>query len=324
MRSWFTAFAMAVGALLALPALAPGQQVVVMDGGAGELPEGVAVDLTGHLWVSVQPSCEVRRYTRSGRETLSLQLVTPAEGCLAANGLAADLWGTVYAAVFSWNDATRGVYAIDWRGRARRIPGTEQIAYPNAIAVHHWTGALYVTDMTGGKVWKIDRRRHVSLWAEGPLLTGNLPLPPGFPEGNPLGANGAAIHRGALYVAVTFAPRVVRIPINDDGTAGVPEILVSPPTFMAAGIFALDGLVADFHGNLYVASPPARAVVKVATQDSSVSIVAGPAEGITASPLSLAFGYPDRQGQTLYVTINSSFGGTGSGVVRVVLPWQVP
>jgi sugar lactone lactonase YvrE len=319
-KTWVATLAIAALALLAVPAASPGQPVVVMDGGAGELPEGITVDLTGHLWVSVQPRCEVRRYTRWGKETLRLQLVTAAEGCLAGNGLAIDLLGTVYAAVFSWNDATRGVYAIDWRGRARRIPGTEQIAYPNAIAVHHRTGALYVSDMTAGRIWKIDRRRHVSLWAEGPALTGNLPLPPGFPQGNPLGANGITIHGGAIYVAVTFAPRIVRIPINDDGTAGTQEVVVAPPTFIGAGVFSLDGLVRDVKGNLYAASPSALAVVKVPADGTPVSIVAGPADGITSSPLSLDFGFPTRAGQSLYVTINDSFGGTGAGVVKVTVP----
>jgi hypothetical protein len=52
--------------------------------------------------------------------------------------------------------------------------------------------------------------------------------------------NGSQTIIGSLYVAVTFAPRVVRIPINDDGTAGVPETVVAPPAFMAAGISCLN------------------------------------------------------------------------------------
>jgi len=197
-----------LGSLLSA-AIATAQPVVVLDPTVGDRPEGVAVEKSGDIWVSVQPTCEVRRYTPKGEEVFRLQLVTPAEGCLAGNGLAVGANGTLFAAVFSWNPDTNGVYIVDRRGTARHVPGSGQIVYPNAIALDDGLGTAYVTDMIGGAVWRIGRDDSVERWAWGPALQGNLPLPPGFPQGNPLGANGIALRHEAVYVAVTFAPRIV-------------------------------------------------------------------------------------------------------------------
>ena len=62
-------------------------------------------------------------------------------------------------------------------------------------------------------------------------------------------ANGMALSpdRRTLYVIETFARRVVRIPIADDGSAGSAKIFVE-------GIERLpDGLAFDADGNLYIA-----------------------------------------------------------------------
>jgi sugar lactone lactonase YvrE len=278
----------------------------------------VAIEKSGDIWLSVQPKCEVRRYTPSGEETFRVQLVTPAQGCLAGNGLAVTPDGTLFAAVFSWNPDTRGVYMVGRDGPGRHIPGSGQIVYPNAIALDDGNGELYVTDMIGGAIWRIGHDETVERWAWGPALTGNLPLPPGFPQGNPLGANGIALRHDALYVAVTFAPRIVRVPVNPDGSAGMPEVVVPPPALLGAGIFALDGLALDVHGNFYVASPSLPGVVRIADDGSEVSRLGGPAEGITASALSLAFGTGKGDRQHLFVTISPTTGGVGSGLVRVL------
>jgi sugar lactone lactonase YvrE len=137
-----------------------------------------------------------------------------------------------------------------------------------------------------------------------------------------LGANGIAFERDRLVVAVTYAPRLVSIPVKHDGSAGTPEILAGPPAFIAKQVYALDGVALDVHGNFYLASPSALAVVRVSRDGSEVAIIAGPAEGVTASPLSLAFGTGKGGRQSLFVTINQSLGGSGSGVVRV--PVGVP
>lgn len=143
-------------------------------------------------------------------------------------------------------------------------------------------------------------------------------MPPGFPPFDfPLGANGIAFDRDHLVVAVTYAPRLVSVPVNPDGSAGTPEILVGPPAFFAREVFSLDGLALDVHGNFYLASPSKMAVVRVSSDGSDVTVIAGSAQGVTAAPLSPAFGAGKGDRESLFVTINQSYGGAGSGVVRV-------
>jgi sugar lactone lactonase YvrE len=307
---------LAFAVLVLLAATARGQTAIVLDPALGEFPEGVAIDKPGNLWVSVtiEPGCEVRRYTPAGVETLR---VTLADNCGAA-GLAVSATGVAYVAVGSSDDAVRGVYYVLPTGEVDRIPDTEQIAYPNALVLDHHNGTLYVTDLTAGAVWRIGPNLDVELWVQDDALTGTLPPPsPIFPPDFRLGANGIVMRHGVIYVAVTWRPRLVRIPVNGDGSAGTPEVVVPFTSFFAAGVFSLDGLALDVFGNFFAASPANIAVVKVLADYSAISVIAGAAEGITASPLSLAFGTGKGSRDYLFVTISASFGGAGSGVVPV-------
>jgi len=307
--------------LLLFMAPAVAQQVITFDPSLNEFPEGVAIDKSGNIWVTIQPLCQVRRYSPDYVEMLRVNLVSGP--CLGANGLAVDANGTAFAAVVTPDAATRGVYQIEPWGEFHRLPGTGAIVYANGLALDRHNGNLYVTDFIRGAIWRVPHGGPAELWTEGGPLVGNLPLPPGFPPFNfPLGANGIVFYEDALIVAVTFAPRLVRVPVYPDGSAGAPGILTPPPAFIAKGIFALDGLALDVHGNFYVASPAGRLVTRVSRDGSDVSIAASVAEGITAAPLSLAFGTGKGERQSIFVTINQSYGGAGSGLARV--PIGVP
>jgi sugar lactone lactonase YvrE len=247
----------------------------------------------------------------------------PEADCVEAVGLAVDATGVLFVAVRSTNVATHGVLVVDAQRRGKgaylppvvsHIAGTEQIGSPNALAFDHHNGSLFVTDLTRGAVWRIGPQGDLALWIEHPLLLGT-PDPPYFPPGTRLGANGIAVADGAVYVAVTFVPRLVRIAIDEYGSAETPELLVAPPQFFAAGAAFLDGLQLDVLGNVYLASPSLPGVVEVdASQGWKVSIVAS---GLGGSPLSLVFGTGKGSRQDLFLTINSSFGGSVNGLVRV-------
>jgi sugar lactone lactonase YvrE len=312
----FAAVALVIGGA------AVAQPVVNLDPALGEFPEGVEIDKPGNIWVTVQPLCEVRRYTPDGKETLRLRVVPEAD-CIWTVGLAVDATGVLFVAVRSTNPATHGLLVVDAqrRGKAADLPpvvshiaGTEQISSPNALAFDHHNGALFVTDLERGAVWRIGPQGDVALWIEHPVLLGT-PDPPFFPPGTLLGANGIAVADGAVYVAVTFVPRLVRIGIDEYGSAETPEVLVAPPQFFAAGAAFLDGLQLDVLGNVYLASPSLPGIVAVdASQGWKVSTVAS---GLGGSPLSLVFGTGKGSRQDLFVTVNSSFGGFVNGLVRV-------
>lgn len=131
-----------------------------------------------------------------------------------------------------------------------------------------------------------------------------------------LGANGI-VFRDRVTVNVTWTPRLVTVPVNPDDSAGTPVVLVTSPRFFAKGIPFVDGLALDVHGNLWLAAP-AMGLARVSRDGTDIqAVVAVGQQGLTAPPLSLAFGTGGGERESLFLTTNSSFGGTGSGLVRV-------
>jgi gluconolactonase len=98
-------------------------------------------------------------------------------------------------------------------------------------------GRLYVSDShefgkPGPGVFRIDPDGKGELWYDRDVT---------FANGLAIAPDGAA-----LYVAETFASRVFRIPIRDDGSAGEREEVAEVPGSLP------DGLAFDLDGNLYV------------------------------------------------------------------------
>jgi sugar lactone lactonase YvrE len=283
------------------------QPVVTFD--PTEVPVGVAVDKVGDVWVSLQPQCQIRRYTPDWKESLRITLVNPCDNGAGTGGLAVDATGVLYATVVVRPDV-RGVYVVPSSGAFYRLPGTENMVFPNAIAFDHNNGTMYVTDSTLGQVWRIPPGGSAELWSNDPLLA---PVPiPG--TGMRIGANGIAVDKGFVIVSVSFLPRLVKIPINRDGSAGTPEILVDFLRFFQKGIFALDDIALDVFGNIYasVVSGP-FAVARVSPDGAEITTLGS----LDAAVLSLAFGTGKGERKSLFVAINQSFGGTGSAIVRV-------
>lgn len=286
------------------------EPVITYDPAAGEFPVGVAVDKVGNVWVSLQPICQVRRYTPDWQESLRITLVSDCTNGAGTGGLAVDATGVVYATVVGPNEAVRGVYAIEPSGTFHRLPGTEQMVFPNAIAFDHNNGTMYVTDSTLGVVYRIAPGSPAELWAKDPVLTGI----PAWAGGPPLGANGIAVDRGYVIVSVTFLPRLVRIPINKDGSAGAPEVLYTTPALMAQGLFVLDDIALDVFGDVYasvIAGPPT--VARLAADGSGITRF----DPLPAAVTSLTFGTGKGERKSLFVAINQAFGGTGCGIVKV-------
>ena len=94
------------------------------------VPEGVAVDKAGNVYVSVRAaiSDQVWKFSPSGVGTLLSDLGEPAGG---AAGLTMDGAGNIYICRAIVNP---GVYRITQNSQAVKLPGTEQIAGLNALA----------------------------------------------------------------------------------------------------------------------------------------------------------------------------------------------
>jgi sugar lactone lactonase YvrE len=274
---------------------ADGQIEVVKqyDALEGELPEGIAVDKKGNLYVSLgAPSplsnfAQIRKISPDGSETVLVEFEEP-----AAAGLAVDAPGNVYYAHFSFfNPDIHGVYRVTRDGATQRLPGTDAILFPNALAFDK-VGNLYVSDSWLGAIWRIPRGGSAELWLQHELLEG-LGEIPGYP---PIGANGIACRHGSLYVANTEKGLIARIPILTGGDAGDPQIVAEDP-----GLYGLDGIALDVHGNIYAALVLQSKLVRIDPVDGEFTTLLTADDGLD-EPASLAFGTGKGDRQSVFVT----------------------
>lgn len=269
--------------------------VVELDGEAGELPEGIAMDKRGELYVTLAPLGQVVRVGGDGSwavfATLDDELTAGVPGAL---GLATDPKGRVYAALTSFNPATHGVYRIDRDGVATRLAGSDQIVFPNGLAFDR-RGNLYVTDSALGAVWRITGAGAAEPWVQDEVLEGTG----AFGLGIPIGANGIAVDRGSVFVTNSEKGLVVRIPVEGNGTAGVPEVIAGDPTAVGTPeLFGLDGLELDVHGRLYAPLNIQNRVVRIDPATGDVTELA--AEGLDF-PAALTFGTTGGLQKTVFI-----------------------
>jgi sugar lactone lactonase YvrE len=266
----------------------PIDTVVTFDPTAGQFPEGVAVDVRGNAYVSlINPVAEIRTIDRNGSQSTLAHFAVPGIGPL---GLAVDASGKLYAAMSTFDPATRGVYRVRADGSSSRLPGTGDIQFPNGIALDP-RGTLYVTDSIGGAVWKIPRGGSAQLWLQSPLLTGTGV----FGQGFPIGANGIALRQRSVIVTNTERSSVLRIPIGRDGSAGTPSILAQGPA-----LFGSDGVTLDVFGNAYVAVNSENTLVRIGP-GGSLTTLATAADGLD-NPASLAWGTSRGDRKSLFIT----------------------
>ena len=271
----------------------PIQTVVSFNPAAGEFPEGVAVDVRGDAYVSlIMPVREIRKIDPSGNQSVLAHFAVPGIGPL---GLAVDAAGKLYAAMSTFDPATRGVYRVRPDGSSFRLPGTDGILFPNGVALDP-LGNLYVTDSIGGSVWKVAPGGSAQQWFQSPLLTGTGAAGLGFP----IGANGIAVQKHAVVVTNTEKAMVVRIPVRPDGSAGTPSVVADGPE-----LFGSDGLALDVFGNAYVAVNTQNTLVRLGP-GGSLSTLATVADGLD-NPASLAFGTSRGDRKNLYITNFSLF-----------------
>lgn len=252
--------------------------VVDLNPALGELPEGVAVDKRGDVFFSVSPLGQIRKLDRDGSVSLLAQIVPPDSGN-GPIGMAVDAPGNVYVATATFDPATSGVYKIARNGSFTRLPGTGAIAFPNGIALDK-NGNVYVTDTTGGAVWRVPANGGpATKWFESPLLLGDGSFNFGFP----LGANGIAYRQNEIVVGNTEKARLVRIPINPDGSAGTASILAE-----GLALLAVDGIAFDVHGNVWACVIAQSTIVSV-SPSGAITTIATAADGLDWAS-SLAFG----------------------------------
>lgn len=299
-RQWIVTFTASILAGLLFSADARAELLHAFDPAVGEFPESVATDRWGNVYVSlIGETGEIRRLTRGGELVAHFEMdPSPTAESQGILGLTTDGGGRIYAAIASFDPRTHGVWRINRNGNGFRIPGTEAITFPNDL-VFDRRGFLYVTDTLEGAVWRIGHNngdgRPVERWVQHPLLMGDGSLG----RATPLGANGIALRRNNLYVAVTERARVVSIKILPDRSAGNVDIFAEHPDLLT-----IDGITTDRDGNLYGAivalNGTALGRIMRIEEDAPPEPILGPEDGLQM-PTNLAFGTHHPNHNTLYV-----------------------
>jgi gluconolactonase len=230
-------------------------------------PEGLAVHRDGSVWCGGERG-QVYRVDPAG--TVIEEVASTGGFCLGmAFGAGDDLFvcDLKHAAVFRVETGT---------GRVERFadgaPG-HRLRIPNSPAFDA-AGRLYVSDShqfdrPGPGVLRFDPDGRGELWY-GHDLT--------FANGLALSPDGRH-----LYVAETFANRVSRIPIGDDGSAGEREEVSATP-----GAWP-DGLAFDVAGNLYIGCYEPSQVLRVDPAGRVEVLFRELSAHLLAHPTNLAF-----------------------------------
>ena len=284
--------------LLTLPAASHAQ--TVFDRTLGELPEGIAIDRDGTIYVTLSPRGEIRRIAPDGSQSTLAQISPPGAG-FGPLGLAFDRDGDLYVTAGTFDPASSGVYRVSTDdGTSERVAGSSAIVLPNAIAFDG-QGRMYVTDSATGSVYRAVGDGPLALWLTDPRLAGDG----SFGFGVPLGANGIAYRQGSLYVAATELGRIMRIPVASDGTAGTPQVYAE-----SAQLVGADGLAFDVHGNLYVSANAQNKLVRL-SPGGAIQTLATATDGLDF-PAGIAFGRGSLGHASVFI-VNFAIGAPGAG-----------
>jgi len=271
------------------------------NAGMNELPEGLAIDKTGNIYVSLGPpgwfgpgDGQIWKIRPDGQTETILAKFPDGQG---PAGVAVNARGDVY---FAWsnptNPATTGVYQII-SGSPERIPGTENIVIANGLAFDK-QGDLYVSDSILGIIWRIrnDGTGIVEPWFQHEWLTGC------DPDTSPMGANGVAFWKGDLYVASTSRGLLVRVPLLTDGSAGEPGVVagVVENECEFDDLVGMDGIAFDVQGNVYALLVLQNKLVRIDPDDGSFTVLLTEEDGLY-NPSSLAFGTGKGDRQSIFM-----------------------
>jgi sugar lactone lactonase YvrE len=165
---------------------------------------------------------------------------------------------------------------------------------------------MFVTNIFAGTVSEVTPSGAVSLFAAGPLLAPATLPPPAPPFA--AGPNDIALdkHGDALYVTNVGQGSVVKIVIQEDGSAGA-------ITAFATGIPTPDGLTFDKRGDLYVASPFTNSIFFVTSAGRASPLSLDTSAETLNNPSNVAF-----LGHNLYITSLGFSTSTGKISVAAV------
>jgi sugar lactone lactonase YvrE len=267
------------------------EAVVSFDPALGQLPESIAEDAAGNLYVSSAGS--VLRVTPE-RSVSTLAALPVAEGAFAT-GVKLGPDGFLYVPSAALDAALEASFV--WRvspstGVTEQVARLDPSGFPNDIAFDE-DGNMFVTDPFLGLIWKIDESGAPTVWLSDVAFQGD-PANPAL--GAPFGVDGIAFDRGkrCLYLSNLDHGTILRVRVQRDGSPGLVQVVADDARLRGA-----DGIAFDQSGTLYVAVNAQDRIASVDRQGRVGVVAEG---GALDGPSSLVFGVPRRDRHTLFIT----------------------
>jgi hypothetical protein len=255
-----------------------------------ENPVGLAIDRKGDILTGILFTGEVVKVTPEGKSSRFASLPAVAadlEPCRQARpgadpgqepapfmtAFALHRSGDLYVGLPNCDPDTHGIWRVHPDGSAEPFASVPLSQLPRDLAfrkngdfplyvtdLHDFTrsreeceAALGTPDACTLKIWSIDQNGHVDDWKESTLFYGN----PDSTLPHPHGVNGIVVDEAGenVYVTITDHGRVMRIPINPDGSAGEAKIIFEspiPPNSADPRYWGMAGMTIGPDGNLYI------------------------------------------------------------------------
>jgi sugar lactone lactonase YvrE len=211
-----------------------------------QLPEGVALDDDGNIYVGFYPTGQILKITPNGEQSILATLDVGSKGG-GIVGFAVDDEGRLYVCNATFDSATHGIWRVDQDGTTHFVAPLDPTGFPNAL-IFDEAGNLFVTDSYLGEIWKVFKSGNATVLLKDPLLA------PVFAYG----ANGIEFDRGDLFVANTDQGTIVRVKLGDGRCPPHAEVFVQ-----SSQLFGADGISFDVKHNLYVTNDYINTLVRV-------------------------------------------------------------
>ncbi|MFF3205491.1 hypothetical protein [Streptomyces sp. NPDC002962] len=236
------------------------------DLSTGQMPENITLLPDGTAAVTFAAGRQVTQVTRQGATRVLATLPAPADGGVGtpvlgfplATGIAHTADGTLYVLYATGTADLTGLWRLRPGQAPQRIAALPAGGLPNGLALDEHSRQLYITDSVLGTVWTVPVTGGTPrAWSTAPELAST-----GF-----LGANGAKVHGGALWVTNLDRGTVLRIPIRSGNRAGAPQV-------KASGLAGIDDFAFTGRGDeILAALNGPNTVVRIRTDGTGTTVL---------------------------------------------------